>query len=164
MSGIIERLHTDAGGVPGPSPDDPLPWLNSVPVVEKLVRQYFHDLFSYLGQGKSIDGLPNFLLEKAKYMNKLFLQYFPQMPEYDGYRTGPWNTPDQLGKFLAYYLHLSGYTHQMVALALEQEAVVVLEQILSGVPEEEWQRATDRAVDRLVRGLTGIGDSGELKP
>lgn len=156
----IERLHTNAGGIPGPSPDDPLPWLNSVPVVERLVRQYFHDLFTYLGQGKSVEGLPDFLLEKATYLNRMFLQFLPQMPEYGGYRTGPWNTPEQLGMFISKYLHIPGYTRQMVALALEQEAVPVLEKILSGKPEAQWQAATDRAVDRLVRGLTGIGDTG----
>ncbi len=62
--------------------------------------------------------------------------------------------------FLSKYLHIPGYTRQMVALALEHEAVPVLEKLLSGAPDAEWRAATDRAVDRLVRGLTGIGDIG----
>jgi len=100
----LNRLRTDASGVPGSKPGDGKIWLNSTDVVDKLIRAFTADMLTTLAAKK--DFIPWIEFEALR-LNNLFLGRSPS----DTYEIGPWNKPDQLGEHVLISLVMNGETH-----------------------------------------------------
>lgn len=147
----LERMHTDASGVQGPRPGSGREWLNSVPVVDRMVRDFSREVI------EKADGSPEFLSMvdfECRRMNGLFLGSSPS----DKFDRGPWNAADQLGEYILKAMQINGETRMAVRDAFMVHAARLL-QILrdaEGKPDGEFTKELERAVAALRSALLGL--------
>lgn len=150
----IEQLHTDASFVPGPRPGSDRVWLNSVDVVDRLIRDFSRDVLEQLGKRTDfmywLDG-------ECRRMNGLFLGLSPS----DRYDTGPWNSPDQLGEYVLKALQINGETRLAVRDAFMVFASKLIKVAKEGGGEfSDFDKARLDALVGMLRsallGLTGV--------
>lgn len=148
----FERLHTDASGVPGPRPGSGKEWLNSAPVVDKLICSFTTEMLDIVERGGDVVGRLTF---ECVRMNNLFLGITPN----DRYDVGPWNRPDQLGEFISSALQINGETRLMVRDAFMWYADKVLKVFRGssdfGEPEQQTLDALVVQLRDALLGLTG---------
>lgn len=138
----LEKMHTDASGVPGPDPDSGKIWLNTTSVVDGLVRQYVTDLLEQVGQ---TDELMRWIDHRALTMNNLFLGITPS----DKYSRGPWNDQFQCGQFVANALLIDCDLRHAVRDAL----VVLAAKVLRVYKRSNGQFTSDQGAE--INGLIG---------
>lgn len=149
----LEQLHTDASFVPGPRPGSGRVWLNSVEVVDRLVRDFARDVLEQLG--KRTDFMA-WLDMECRRMNGLFLGLTPS----DLYDTGPWNSPDQLGEYVLKALQIEGETRLAVRDAFMVFASKLIKVAKEGGGEfsEFDQRRLEALVGMLRAALLGLSE------
>lgn len=148
----LEKLHTDASGVPGPGTEPGKDWLNSGEVVNRIIRDFAAELLKKVSE-------PDFLswLEfECRRMNGIFMGSAPS----DRYSRGPWNRPDQLGEFVLQAMQINGETHTAV-----RDAFMVFSNHLLSIAVsagEDFDAAQSSEIDELIArlrdallGLTG---------
>lgn len=89
---LLRLLRLEAGG---------RTWLNAARVVDRIVRAFVRDL---LGQLDNRDTFADWLRQEAGRLNDLFLGIAPS----DVYATGPWNAPEQCGRYVLRILDIDG--------------------------------------------------------
>lgn len=109
-------MHSDASGVQGPDQSSSREWLNSVPVADRIVRDFTCGVIQNAGPG-----LPQWVEFEARRLNGLFLGTSPT----DKYNRGPWNTPDQCGMHVLLAMHINGSTHLAVRDACTVHALKI---------------------------------------
>lgn len=93
----LEKMHSDASGVQGPGADPAgRPWLNTPAAVGSVVQWYIKELLGMYGEVSESEFLAR-LEQNARMCNSLFIGADKPSLKYS---RGPWNTPDQLGRFL----------------------------------------------------------------
>lgn len=153
MDKSLEKLHTDATGVPGPRPGSGRVWLNTVEVVNALIRDFTAELLNEIGRQGD---LMAWLVFEATRMNNLFLG----ITESDLFDIGPWNRPDQCGIFVANALTLDCELRLAVRDAFMAYAAKVLAVYReSGGEFDEVQRRRlfdlSEQLKNALLGLTG---------
>ena len=144
----LMRLHTDASGVPGPKPGTGRVWLNSVDVVNKIIRAFTKDMLAVVERGG--DAMAGITFESTR-MNNLFLGITPSAH----FDIGPWNRPDQLGEYILTELGLSGDTHYAVRDAFMWYSNEVLK-VFQSSDDEASRGEINRLVGRLRDALLGL--------
>lgn len=143
MTGVEEVFGAAA-------PKDPGRWLNSAPVVDQIVRQFFKRVLDKVGD-RDLMGVLEF---ETRRMNGLFLGYTPV----DSFERGPWNDPDHLGVFLLKELQIKGNSTQAVrdAFMIYAGKLIELASKASHESGDRWQKDLDALVARLRNALIGI--------
>lgn len=151
----IERLHTDASGVPGPDPQSGLTWLNSVDVVDRLVREFARLVIGELGKP---DFLP-VLEARARFLNELLIGPDEDVARRAGYSRGPWNTPEHCGLYVRQRTHIEGDLHVAVRDAFLKFALdlVGIMQTEAG-PSPKAERRLEALIAELRNALLGTSE------
>ena len=141
----IEKLHIDAFGFLGARPGSGRVWLNSIEVVDKIIRAFTTDMLANISSKKPL--LP-WLEFEAMRMNYLFLALSPS----DVFDTGPWNSPDQLGEYALIELRIDGVTR----LAVRDAFFWYAGQVLNLTKTEFDEVAMNQLIERLRNVLLGL--------
>ena len=141
----IEKLHTDASGVPGPRPGSGRVWLNSIEVVDKIIRAFTTDMLATISSKKPLLPWLNF---ESRRFNNLFLGLAPS----DVFDTGSWNSPDQLGEYALIELRIDGVTR----LAVRDAFFWYAAQVLDLTKTEFDEAALNQLIERLRNVLLGL--------
>ena len=145
----LKKLHTDSTGVPGPRPGSGKVWLNSIEVVDKIIRSFTADMLSTLAAKK--DFMP-WLEFESRRMNNLFLGIGPS----DIFDTAPWNSPDQLGEYALIELRMDGVTR----LAVRDVFFWYAGQVINLTKSDFDDAKLNQLIDRFKNILLGINSSG----
>jgi hypothetical protein len=150
----LERLHTDSSGVPGPDPESGKVWLNSADVVNRVIRDFVHEVLRDFGRPGFLERLDF----ECRRMNSLFMGD----GQSDTYLKGPWNRPDQIGEYVQLALHINGETHHAVrdAFMIFAKDFLKLASQSGGKFNESSQHEVDELIVRLRDALLGITDMG----
>lgn len=125
-------------------------WLNSAPVVDHIVRQFFAAVLNKVGDRDLMQVLE---FETAR-LNGLFLGLSP-VSEFE---RGPWNAPDHLGAFILKELQINGSTTNAVrdSFMVFASRLLALASKASHEGGERWQREIDGLVATLRNALIGV--------
>lgn len=132
------------------APKDPSRLLNSAPVIDRLVRQFFATLLRKVGDDDFMDVLE---FEAAR-LNGLFLGSGPDQ----GLERGPWNTPEQLGAFVLRELTIDGEDRNGVrdAFMVAASQLLDLASVSPHHADPKWQAGLEKLVARLRNALLGV--------
>jgi hypothetical protein len=147
----LEKMHTDASGVPGPTPDGP-EWLNSVGVVDKILREFGAEAIRRLGEP---DGF-GWVMNRSRELNATFMGQGYADPVV--YRTGPWNTPEFIGHNCIEALRIDGEDRMGPMMALMVMATDMAEVVHAneGRPAEHYAPELERILERTRNALLGL--------
>lgn len=148
----LERLHTDASGVPGPDPASGKIWLNDGAVVNRIIRDFAAEVLRDAGR----PGFMDRLAFECRCMNGLFMGD----GESDKYLKGPWNRPDQIGEFVLLAMQINGETHNAVRDAF----MVFSHRLLKLAHKDGFDESHKADIDGVVRELRDalIGVTGAV--
>ena len=153
----LEKMHTDASGVPGPTPDGP-PWLNSIPVVAGILKEYAAESIRRVGEPGGLE----WVLQRARQLNATFLGHGYADPII--YATGPWNTPEFVGNNCIRALRINGEDREgpMLALLAMVSELVDIVQAHEGEHPAEFGPRMDAVILRTRNALLGLpmGEEG----
>jgi hypothetical protein len=155
------NAHTDASGVIGPQAGDELPWLNSVAEVDSIVNDFTAEVMKRHGEDIEKGVMPSldrpllkWLVPECDRLNGLFFGLTDE-----GYKTGPWNTPEQLGHSLIVNLGLTDEEQRLAvrnAFMAHAGAVVDVINENRALPFEDWIWQVAGLAERLRNALLGI--------
>ena len=145
----LKKLHTDSTRVPGPRPGSGKVWLNSIEVVDKIIRSFTADMLSTLAAKK--DFMPWLEFEAMRW-NNLFLGRSTS----DTFDIGPWNRPDQLGEHVLISLVMNGETH----LGVRDGFFWYAGQVINLTKSDFDDAKLNQLIDRFKNILLGINSSG----
>lgn len=155
----LERLHSDATGVPGPGVPGAPPWLNSYEVVNALVRGFAADLLRRYGAtatgGMEPDDFVAWLERECRRLNDLFMGVTAAVV---GYGVGPWNSPEQIGHHVLLAFRIEGELRFGVrdALMILARDLIQVSNAHDGEPAEAWGWEMDLLIENAVRVFLGF--------
>lgn len=154
----LEKMHSDASGVPGPTPDGP-PWLNSIPVVAAILQEFAAGAIRRVGEPGGL----KWVMQRARELNATFLGHGYADPVI--YETGPWNTPEFIGSNCIRALRITGEDREgpmLALLAMVSDLVAVVE-ANEGKDPQEYGPAMDKIILRTRNAMLGLplGEGGE---
>lgn len=143
--------HTNADGVPGPSTKGPR-WLNSVEVVEEILRKFASEAIRRLGDPDGAE----WVKQRAIELNATFLGN--GYADREIFKTGPWNTPEFIGHNCLQALQISGEDRHGPMLALLDLAVRVngIVHAHEGEEIETYGSLLDYQIERTRNALCGL--------
>jgi hypothetical protein len=147
----LERMHSDASGVPGPSPGGP-EWLNSVGVVDRILREFGAEAIRRIGEPNGA----KWVTDRAREMNATFLGHGYADPVI--YATGPWNTPEFIGHNCITALRIDGEDREGPMLAMMSMAADMAEVVHANEEREPEHYAPEleRILERTRNALLGL--------
>jgi hypothetical protein len=148
----LEKLHTDASGVPGPDPASGKVWLNSADVVNRIIREFVHEALRDVRSPEFMQRLDF----HCRRMNDIFMG----SGQDDVYLKGPWNRADQIGEYVQLHLHIDGDTRLAVrdAFMLFSRDFLKLAHSSGGQFNETSHGEIDELIQRLRDALLGVSD------
>lgn len=144
----LEKLHTDSSHVPGPGMDDRT-WLNTATVVEGILRDFVKGVMDQWERNP--EGLVGYIEHRVLTLNNLFLGRV----ESEKYSIGPWNTPDQLGTYIAIKYGVSCELRHAVRDCLME----MIGNIIEMVSENDFSEAAlDQEITKMRNALLGTSE------
>lgn len=158
---IIEKLHSDASGVVGPT-EGGKPWLNSLDEVNAIVEHFSHQVLKRFGEDG--EAFMPWLESETRALNSVFLG--PGLEERP-YATDPaWNNPDKLGTRVLLRLGINGENRHAV-----RDAFMVLADELTDVvikhgdePIADWGWELGALRERTARALLDMPAGSDEDP
>lgn len=158
----IEKMHTDATGVVGPSGPD-AKWLNSFDEVNGIVAGFTAELLKRFGQGKP-DALMSWLETECRNLNTIFIGGgLSERP----YEVDPaWNNPDRLGQRVLIRLGIEGENRHAVRDAFMVYADEITDLVVDhgDAPIEDWGWELGARQERLARALLDMPAGSDEDP
>ncbi|MGV6874459.1 hypothetical protein ACUSIJ_17440 [Pseudochelatococcus sp. B33] len=124
-------------------------WLNAARVVDRIVHEFVRDL---LGQLENRDTFADWLSQEARRLNDLFLGIVPS----EAYATGPWNAPDQCGRYVLRTLGIDGEPETAVRDAFVLLASRIVDLVATSDFDAEALKGEIAPVTRALVGTAEI--------
>lgn len=135
----------------------PYPKLNTIQMVDAIIRNFGLDLLQTIGTMPT----PNYLMwltERLDGLNDLFLGYERTKDEEFGYRRDPWNTSEELGRYLLKETCPNSTNVDLAvrdALIAYSLDILVISVIYDVEDELNWMHEIDAKTDKLVCSFLG---------
>ena len=149
----LQRMHYDAGNLPGPVAGGP-PWLNSVEAVDPIIRGFVAEISRRLAMPDGGSLLP-WVKMRSNQLDALFLGRDSAFSP--NYTRGPWNTPDNLGGSISVHLRLDVETHHAVRDAFMVFALVVITVMEKATSDDGLHASLEAVMVDMRNALLGVG-------
>ena len=160
VAAAIERLHTDMTGVQGLDMKPGQVWLNTVDVVNDIVRSFVSEVLRHISlmdsTPASLKEFHDWLESEGGRLGFLFLGY-GESPD-EEYARGIWNTPPNLGSYIRIATGSSGdnRTAAKEAFVILGAGVFQLFAANHSLPMSEWGWKLDGLCETMTMCLMGL--------
>lgn len=157
-------MHIDGSGFHGLDATASHPWLNTTMIANAKVQGFTHEVltrFAAIENEGNRDAFDAWLQEECLRLNELYLGWVDKETHEEVTR-GLWNTPLQLGNYIAVARGSDGELRLAVRDAFFSHAAEVLSTAMQHAddPIEEWGWKLTAYMETLVHNLLGLKENG----